>query len=174
MMKYAQILTLFVLGLAGTNPASAADENGLIFSMAATEGCLQASADEARQNECVGSSASMCMDATPGGSSTYGMGGCLNYELEYWDDQLNAQYRVLMAREKADDAQADADGYSAPKKAPALRAMQRAWITYRDATCDYERAQWGGGTGGGPATLSCLLNLTGKQALALKRHLITY
>ena len=46
--------------------------------------------------------------------------------------------------------------------------MQRAWIGWRDATCDYERAQWGGGTGGGPATVACLMRLTGEQALYLE------
>ena len=54
-----------------------------------------------------------------------------------------------------------------PKQAEALRDMQRAWITFRDAACDYERSQWGGGTGGGPATLACLMRMTGEQALLL-------
>jgi uncharacterized protein YecT (DUF1311 family) len=50
--------------------------------------------------------------------------------------------------------------------------MQRAWIGYRDAACDYERAQWGGGSGGGPATAGCLMRLTGEQALALEGRLM--
>ena len=53
--------------------------------------------------------------------------------------------------------------------AVALRAMQRAWIGFRDATCDYERSLWGGGTGGGPATAACLMRMTGEQTLYLER-----
>ncbi|MFT5363966.1 MAG: hypothetical protein ACI9VX_001592 [Dinoroseobacter sp.] len=46
--------------------------------------------------------------------------------------------------------------------------MQRAWIEYRDATCSYEAAQWGGGTGAGPAFAGCLTRLTAEQALYLE------
>ena len=108
----------------------------------------------------------MCMTANQSGGSTVGMGGCLSKELDWWDARLNAAYGALMKREKADDAEYGGEGI--PAKAPALRAMQRAWIAWRDATCDYERSQWGGGTGGGPATVGCLMRLTGEQALYLE------
>jgi uncharacterized protein YecT (DUF1311 family) len=60
-----------------------------------------------------------------------------------------------------------------PEHAQALRDMQRAWIGFRDATCAFERAYWGGGTGGGGtggglAQVSCLMQMTGEQALYLK------
>ena len=90
------------------------------------------------------------------------MSGCLDRELQYWDAKLNENYASALRR--ARDADGDTDG--APS-ATALREMQRAWIPFRDATCDYERSQWGGGTGGGPATSSCLMRLTGQQALYL-------
>ena len=50
----------------------------------------------------------------------------------------------------------------------------KRWIGYRDATCDYERSQWGGGTGGGPATLGCLMRLTGEQTLYLEQIMVEY
>jgi uncharacterized protein YecT (DUF1311 family) len=59
-------------------------------------------------------------------------------------------------------------GSAAPSQGDALKNMQRAWIAYRDATCDYERSHWGGGTGGGPATVSCLMYMTAEQALYLE------
>jgi uncharacterized protein YecT (DUF1311 family) len=49
--------------------------------------------------------------------------------------------------------------------------MQRAWIGYRDAACAYEESQWGGGTGGGPASVDCAMRLTARQALALEARL---
>ena len=61
-----------------------------------------------------------------------------------------------------------AEGLEVASVAEALRAMQRAWIVYRDAACDYERAQWAGGTGGGPATAACLMQQTGVRTLELE------
>jgi uncharacterized protein YecT (DUF1311 family) len=49
-----------------------------------------------------------------------------------------------------------------------LKAMQRAWIAYRDAACRHEQAQWMGGTGGGPARMSCHAHETAQQALRLE------
>jgi uncharacterized protein YecT (DUF1311 family) len=77
-----------------------------------------------------------------------------------------------MARHEAGDAEVKAEGIEAPSVAEALRGMQRAWIVYRDEACDYERAQWAGGTGGGPATAACLMQQTGEQALALEGRLM--
>ena len=108
---------------------------------------------------------------TPGGSSTVGMGYCLSQELDLWDARLNETYRALLTVERALDAETATLGASVPPRASALRDMQRAWIGFRDATCVYEYAQWGGGTGGGPANTSCLLRLTALQALELERRL---
>ena len=52
-----------------------------------------------------------------------------------------------------------------------LRTAQRAWITYRDAYCDYRLAEWGAGTtGGGQALAECLMTETALQALKLEGH----
>ena len=52
-----------------------------------------------------------------------------------------------------------------------LREMQRSWITYRDARCGFEFAQWDGGTGQGPALLACLMVATAEQTLVLEDQL---
>ena len=149
---------------------SAVQAQNIVFDISGTETCLaQAFVPKAR-SLCVGVSSQACMNANSLGGTTVGMGGCLDRERQYWDDRLNTAYRALRAREKSDDA-ANAGFAGHVSKANALRDMQRAWITFRDATCDYERAQWGGGTGGGPATLGCLMQLTGVQALYLEQRL---
>ena len=107
------------------------------------------------------------MENTPGGYSTVGMGGCLSYELDYWDGLLNANYQAALAR--ARQADRDNAGYG-PSQEQALRTMQRAWIPFRDGTCDFERSQWGGGTGQGPAGAECLMRVTAQQALYLDRY----
>ena len=160
-MKY-----LVFLGLMGVPALGAAQE--LSFSPAATEACLAQDTDDARTRiTCIGLSANACMADTPGGATTVGMGGCLDAERAYWDARLNTAYAALMALEEGIDAEMAEIGATVPSRADALRAMQRAWIPYRDAACDYERAQWGNGTGAGPATLACLMQVTGEQALKL-------
>lgn len=138
----------------------------LPYSNAATLQCLQTADGYNARSACIGLSSSACMNSELGGS-TVGMGGCLDAELQLWDGMLNQHYKAAMAQA----TQADIDNaqveYNLPSQATALRDMQRAWIPFRDASCDYERSKWGGGTGGGPATLACLLDLTARQALAL-------
>ena len=153
--------TLALALLAG--PAAAQD---ITYSDDATAQCLAGAEEFTEQRACIGLSANLCMEE-PGGYSTYGMGGCLDRELTFWDGQLNQNYRARMVQAKSADADSADYQPELPSQADALRDMQRAWITFRDAACDYERSQWGGGTGGGPATLACLMQMTGEQALRL-------
>ncbi|MBP0481927.1 lysozyme inhibitor LprI family protein [Sagittula salina] len=138
----------------------------VVFSPAATEQCLaQAPGSEA---SCIGASAERCMTETQGGQSTYGMSACLDAEAGYWDDRLNAAYRARMREAKQADADAKAGGWTPPQQEDALRAMQRAWIAFRDARCSYAASLWSGGTGAGPAAVGCFMQTTGEQALYLE------
>ncbi|WP_339639455.1 lysozyme inhibitor LprI family protein [uncultured Sulfitobacter sp.] len=144
-------------------PVAAQD---ITYSDAATAECLAGAEEFTDQRNCIGLSSNLCMEA-PGGYTTYGMGGCLDAELSFWDGLLNENYRARMVQSKSADEDAALYQPELPSQAEALRDMQRAWITFRDAACDYERSQWGGGTGGGPATLACLMQMTAEQALRL-------
>lgn len=132
----------------------------LVFSDIHTEACLQEAVGLGERHDCIGASASRCMSDTLGGESTIGMGGCLDWERAYWDGRLNDVYQQLRVQQGDDAAIADN-----------LRAMQRAWIGYRDARCDYEYVQWGGGTGGGPAILACLMRTTAEQVFVLEQNI---
>jgi uncharacterized protein YecT (DUF1311 family) len=145
------------------------DADGPRFDPGATQACLAGAGDLAARKACIGRSAGACMDSDAG-ATTVGMGFCLGGELEWWDARLNAAYRALLAREQAVDAEMAEIGATVPSLADALQAMQRAWIGYRDATCDYERAQWGNGTGAGPAAAACLMTQTGEQALYIENR----
>lgn len=148
-----------LLGFLTAAPAAAQE---LAYSDYATDACLQSGRD---YTKCIGLSSLQCMQDTPGGFSTYGEGGCLDAELQYWDRLLNTNYKARMASSERNDVENTGFG---PSQAEALKQMQRAWIPYRDAKCDFERSQWGGGTGGGPATLNCLMNITAHQAVFLE------
>ncbi len=128
-------------------------------------------AEICRDAACAGLAADLCMRRNVGGETTVGMGGCLSRELEVWDGRLNAAYGSLRDAYGISDAELAELGSSAPSRADALRDAQRAWIPFRDANCALEAAQWGGGTGGGPATVSCLLSMTAERALALELRL---
>jgi len=160
---------LLALALIAGGPASAEP----VFSRAATATCV----DEAYASspglsghgvlDCVGRAAGACM-MTPGGDTTVGMMACLDGELAYWDARLNAAYAERITAAEALDAEMRTLGSAAPSIEDSLRAMQRAWIPFRDASCLYEQAQWMGGTGGGPATLACHMQETARQALKLE------
>jgi len=157
------------LTLAALLLATSVTAQQLRYSDAASDGCVAQALTPEQQSECIGVSANLCMGATLDGGTTIGMMQCLDNERDYWDARLNRSYQQARAAAKAQDAEmADIDS-SAPQTAPALRDMQRAWIAYRDATCDFEQSQWGGGSGGGPAVLSCLLRMTGAQSVYLEQ-----
>jgi uncharacterized protein YecT (DUF1311 family) len=105
---------------------------------------------------------------TPGGDTTIGMIDCLGAENAYWDARLNAAYTARMVESRQADDETARLASAAASLADALRAMQRAWIDYRDATCLHEQAQWRGGSGGGPATMACHMVETARQALRLE------
>lgn len=144
--------------------AGGAQAQDIAFSIAGTQACIAEGYDP---QSCAGTSANDCMES-PGGYSTVGMGYCLEQEWLYWDERLNTAYTALRADLADMDREMQEYGSNAPSQADALREMQRAWIPFRDATCDFERSQWGGGTGGGPATIACLLQMTARQTLYLE------
>jgi len=152
----ARLLALLVCA----SPVTAQE---LVFSTSGLRACLAGGGAET----CIGMAAEACMENTPGGYSTVAMGGCLSYEHRFWDDRLNAVYQRALPRARAADA--DNGGFGA-SQAETLRDMQRAWIPFRDATCDFEYSQWGGGTGGGPAMSECLMRETAKQTLYLESY----
>ena len=154
--------------------ASPAMAQNMTYSFQPTTDCLSAMGEEGDPMRCVGTAANSCMNATEGGSSTVGMSSCLGLEYEDWDRRLNHAYGLLMTRLKAEDEEMATLGSAAPQQAPALLTMQRAWIIFRDASCDYERTKWGGGTGGGPASVACMLHQTARQTLVLEADLNGY
>ena len=148
--------------------AAPAMAQNLVFSAAPMETCLGLTEDYRNKAMCIGQAAQACIEATPGGYSTAGMVGCFDAELQWWDARLNATYREVMATAKAMDR--DKADY-APSRVEALKAMQRAWIAFRDGKCAFARSEWGGGTGAGPAGVDCLLRETATQTLYLEMSL---
>jgi len=164
-------LRLSLIVLFFTPAVNAQAEQDIPFDILTTETCLVGKKHYAR-HDCIGASAKQCMETRIGGT-TLGMKFCLSQELFWWDEVLNESYGKLLAREKVEDEDNKNNGINHPvMKADALKEMQRAWIKYRDALCEHEAVRWGGGTGVGPASLSCLLDETGRQVFVLKDKLV--
>ncbi len=148
-----------------TTPAVAQDY-GPDYDPAVLSGCLASPAGYNNPAVCIGMAASHCMEGEAG-QSTVGVGYCFSSEWEDWDARLNAAY----AEARANAAAADADMVEFNERLAgseqALIDQQRAWITWRDLACTYEASRWGGGTGGGPASAQCLMQLTAQQTLFL-------
>ena len=149
------------------SPAMAQD---LAFSPEATEACLLQAEDRGTREACIGRSAEACY-SREGVYSNYAIGVCFGAEADYWDVRLNTAYTALIKTETTMLREMQSVGATVPDTVTALREMQRAWIPYRDAACWYEYTTWGGGSGGGPANAACLMQETGRQALALEARL---
>ena len=88
---------------------------------------------------------SSCMDDS--GGVTASMLDCIGQENQRVDGELNALWQTELPKQDADFKDM-------------LRASQRAWIAYRDATCDVEGAQYEGGSLAGVAYSDCHRQLT--------------
>ena len=115
---------------------------------------------------CVGREADVCVERNNGGPNMV-ISVCMENEGIYWDERLNDTYdRVLAA---ASDREALDLGYDPEQLTDALRDMQRAWIVYRDATCDHALAlAIPFNSAIGPAIHDCLMRETARQVFQLQ------
>ena len=86
--------------------------------------------------------------------SNHGHADCYRIETVIWDAILNENYKELM---EAIDDKGDQNK---------LKEMQRAWIAYRDTTCDFYWYKIHG-TMSVPMTAACQLRETARRAMLL-------
>ena len=121
----SRIVAWFVLSLLGS-PSHAQELADLLpADQAGMEQCLT-SADErgARKEECIGFVQGPCTD-TDEGQTPEGIIQCLAREHGYWDRLLNQSYHRLQATIEEDEKNT-------------LRDLQRQWLAWRDARCQWE------------------------------------
>ncbi len=159
-MKRAFLAALLALPVPGVAPAQTA-----VFASAATEECLAAGG----WTECIGASANACMTARLDGYSPEGTLACLGAEVDYWQREHDTALR--QHRERAFAADRIAGKGAGAVNTAALDRMATAWIQWRDAACDYESLGLGGEGDAARARASCLLWLTGSEALRLRSDL---
>ena len=124
--------------------------------VAAIRACAQKFADNVTEGErrCVFALVADPCSKSKAGQSGHGSTECFRVEQDIWDELLNDNFRKL--REQLDDDQKEK-----------LRDMQRAWIAYRNSTCEfyYHKIQ---GSMATPMTAACLARETARRALLLK------
>ena len=93
-----------------------------------------------------------CM-GDPGSKSDGQMADCYAIEGVIWDDLLNANYKTLLGELDADQT-------------AKAKAMQRAWIAYRDTTCQfyYDKIQC---SMAGMMIAACVTRETARRAMLL-------
>lgn len=154
----------------GILPQLASADDG--FDITPTTDCLSNAVSIHDQGACVGTAAEACADASVGGFSTRNMTTCLRQELTYFDELLNVEYRSVRNRAIELDERDNGTSLDDVSMLDRLVQMQRAWITYRDATCAYERRQFDGGTIGGLIEVDCRTQLTAQQAFRLQQSVL--
>lgn len=92
------------------------------------------------------------------------IGMCLDDVFKETDVQLNLKYQKLVSKLKTSSLEENKELLSRLVKA------QRAWITFKDTTCELEGMQMYGGSGQGLQVLSCLLDMTEKRIEDLNRY----
>ena len=87
--------------------------------------------------------------------SNLGTANCYRMEAAIWDALLNENYKDLM------------DAIEEKEDQNKLKEMQRAWIAYRDTTCDFYWFKIHGSMSV-PMTAACQLRENARRALLLK------
>ncbi|PWW01740.1 uncharacterized protein YecT (DUF1311 family) [Hoeflea marina] len=107
-----------------------------------------------------------CNDPQDQMSMTY----CAGVDYETADQALNALWPSVVAAAKAnDESVADqARSMGVPTTLQALRAAQHAWISFRDAQCEYEAYAAFGGTMQPMLGSLCLARMTNERIAELK------
>ena len=141
--------------------------NDDVYDTGPTERCLSAAETNADKRACIGQAAEACADLSLGGFTTRSMTGCLVQELAFFDAMLNVEYQRVrgLAQKFHTGDSASLDDVSMVDR---LVQMQRAWMSYRDATCAYEERQFDGGTLGRLVFVDCMATLTAEQAFRLQ------
>ncbi|WP_179759055.1 lysozyme inhibitor LprI family protein [Hoeflea halophila] len=110
-----------------------------------------------------------CIDPMSQVELTY----CAAIDYETADAELNAIWPDIVAAAKSQDQYVaeQVEGTDVPTTLQALRNAQRAWITFRDAQCEYEAYEVFGGTSQSMVGSLCLARLTRERIEVLSRTL---
>ncbi len=148
------VFALLFASLASTG-ALAQSRKPTSVEVAAVRNCAERNKDDIDKGEqdCLFKLVADQCIGSPGSASDATLADCYQIEGVAWDALLNENYKALLA--ELDDEQT-----------AKARAMQRAWITYRDTTCEfyYDKIR---GTMAGFMGSACETRETARRAMLL-------
>lgn len=153
----ARFLLIVMLGLAGLTGSQAQDRKPTGQEVAAVRDCAAKYSDDldkAEQRCLFNFVAKPCLKKSAGHGGDQASAECYRVEGLIWDDLLNDNYKSLLGT--LDDDQTTK-----------LRAMQRAWIASRDATCQFYDDKIRGSMAA-MMDAACVTRETARRALLLK------
>ncbi len=156
----ARFFLAFAIVLAGvqSGAAYAQTRKPTANEVAAIRNCASKHQDdgdvETAVRECVFNLVAEPCTQMPENTSTQATANCYRVEWAIWDNLLNENFKNLLG---------SLDGQQTAK----LRAMQQAWIAYRDTTCNFymDKIQ---GTMAIPMGAACAVRETARRAMLLQ------
>ncbi len=94
---------------------------------------------------------------------TYYMFDCIIQETGRQDNKLNQVYKIAMKKLQKDK-----------QRQNDLKTLQRIWIKYRDAKCNFYNGYFGGGTFEREVVLRCEAEITADRVEELEAFIDTY
>jgi uncharacterized protein YecT (DUF1311 family) len=152
----ARIALAFAIAVSFAAAAQAQTRKATAQEVAAIRNCAAKYQDDVDEGErqCLFNLVATPCTKTREGSSNVGTADCYRLEWAIWDNLLNENFKTLIG---ALDSQQNTK----------LRAMQQAWITYRDTTCNFymDKIQ---GSMAIPMGAACAARETARRALLLR------
>jgi len=152
----ARIALAFAIAVSFAAAAQAQTRKATAQEVAAIRNCAAKYQDDVDEGErqCLFNLVATPCTKTREGSSNVGTADCYRLEWAIWDNLLNENFKTLIG---ALDRQQNTK----------LRAMQQAWIAYRDTTCNFymDKIQ---GSMAIPMGAACATRETARRALLLR------
>jgi uncharacterized protein YecT (DUF1311 family) len=152
----ARIALAFAIAVSFAAAAQAQTRKATAQEVAAIRNCAAKYQDDVDEGErqCLFNLVATPCTKTREGSSNVGTADCYRLEWAIWDNLLNENFKTLIG---ALDRQQNTK----------LRAMQQAWIAYRDTTCNFymDKIQ---GSMAIPMGAACAARETARRALLLR------
>jgi uncharacterized protein YecT (DUF1311 family) len=152
----ARIALAFAIAVSFAAAAQAQTRKATAQEVAAIRNCAAKYQDDVDEGErqCLFNLVATPCTKTREGSSNVGTADCYRLEWASWDNLLNENFKTLIG---ALDRQQNTK----------LRAMQQAWIAYRDTTCNFymDKIQ---GSMAIPMGAACAARETARRALLLR------
>lgn len=151
---------LFVfMATAASAPLWPTTAQGLPAPQSPTENCLALAEDNLEaQRDCIGYSATWCIENVPGGETTIGMVQCADAERMQWESLRGATTANLRATET-------------PSQVALLEAAVAEQARWTQARCAYEASIYEGGSLARVVAAQCFRNAVAEHAIYLRnRH----